>query len=390
MSKGPNKEEQMKEASKAMYRNLFVEFGIADERTVDERVKETFDTIFFGPEDQKFYHEVGYNMGYMRDTGNDDARTEGMSYGMMMAVQMGNKDIFDRLWLWTKTYMYLDEGPNAGYFCWSNATDGTKNADGPAPDGEEFFAMALIFASKRWGDGEGVFDYMSQARELLSVMIHKGEDGSEGRAMWDPDNKLIRFITPLDFSDPSYHLPHFYDLFAEYCNPEDRDFWLEAAKNSRDYLVKACHKDTGLSAEYADFDGTPHVGHEEIFGRHDWYYSDAYRTVANVALDWAWFQADVRFKKIAENLQRFFCETVADHPFGIYAIDGTILEGEALHPVAMTAVNAQASLASDGEHAVQCVQKFWDTPLREGDRRYYDNCLYMFAMLALSGNYRIY
>ncbi|HHT77525.1 MAG TPA: xylanase, partial [Clostridiaceae bacterium] len=118
--------------------------------------------------------------------------------------------------------------------------------------------------------------------------------------------------------------------------------------------------------------------------------SDAYRTVANVALDWAWFGADARFKTIAANHQRFFCETVADHPYGIYAIDGTIIEGEALHPVAMIAVNAQASLASENQYARECVQKFWDTPLREGDRRYYDNCLYLFAMLALSGNYRIY
>lgn len=375
---------------KPNYRNLFVELGIADEATVEKRLKDTFDTIFFGPEGIKFFHTVGDDMGYMRDTGNDDARSEGMSYGMMMAVQMDNKDIFDRLWLWTKTYMYIEKGPNAGYFCWSNATDGTKNADGPAPDGEEFFAMALIFASRRWGDGEGVFNYMAEAKELLSVMIHKGEDGTKGRAMWDPENKLIRFITELDFSDPSYHLPHFYTLFADYCNSEDREFWLEAAQNSRDYLVLACHKETGLSAEYAEFDGTPHVGHQKIFGRHDWYYSDAYRTVANVALDWAWFGADARFKTIAANHQRFFCETVADHPYGIYAIDGTIIEGEALHPVAMIAVNAQASLASENQYARECVQKFWDTPLREGDRRYYDNCLYLFAMLALSGNYRIY
>ena len=27
-------------------------------------------------------------MGYLEDTGNNDARTEGMSYGMMMCVQL--------------------------------------------------------------------------------------------------------------------------------------------------------------------------------------------------------------------------------------------------------------------------------------------------------------
>ncbi len=74
----------------------------------------------------------------------------------------------------------------------------------------------------------------------------------------------------------------------------------------------------------------------------------------------------------------------------MFLIDGTRLEEKALHPVAIVAVNAQAALAADGSHVKECVDRFWNTPLRTGDRRYYDNFLYLFAMLALSGNYRIY
>ena len=40
--------------------------------------------------------------------------------------------------------------------------------------------------------------------------------------------------------------------------------------------------------------------------------------------------------------------------------------------------------------AAEWVEKLWNSPLRTGVRRYYDNCLYMFAFLALSGNYRIW
>lgn len=68
---------------------------------------------------------------------------------------------------------------------------------------------------------------------MLHTCIHKGENGEAGRAMWDPDNHLIRFITEVDFSDPSYHLPHFYELFAQWSYEEDRSFWEEAAKASR-------------------------------------------------------------------------------------------------------------------------------------------------------------
>jgi len=377
--------------STGKYRNLFAECGIPEEE-INKRLEETFQTMFYGSEEERIYHPAGEDMGYMEDTGNHDVRTEGMSYGMMMCVQLNKKEEFDRLWKWAKTYMYLDSGWNQGYFAWSCRTDGTKNANGPAPDGEEFFAMSLFFASKRWGDGEGIFCYSEQARQLLSDCVHKGEEGKQGGPMWNPENKLIDFVVGCGYSDPSYHCPHFYELFAEYANEEDRQFWKEAAAASRAYLVKACHPVTGLSAEYAEYDGSPKVLSEKelkIFGsRHDWFYSDAYRTIANIALDYEWYGKSEELRAIADKIQRFFAETVKDRPEQTYLVDGTVLDQPALHPVGLFATNAQASLAAEGPYAKDFVMKFWNMPLRTGDRRYYDNCLYLFAMLALSGNYR--
>ena len=173
------------------YRNVFLELGLS-EAEVEKRVQDTFNEIFYG-KNKFFFMNEDETMGYMEDTGNHDARTEGMSYGMMMCVQLDHKKEFDCLWNWARTYMFMDEGENAGYFAWSVSTDGVKNAYGAAPDGEEFFAMALFFASHRWGDGEGIFNYSKEARELLHTLIHKGEDGV-GRAMWDPDNHLNKII----------------------------------------------------------------------------------------------------------------------------------------------------------------------------------------------------
>lgn len=372
-----------------VYRNYFAELGIPEEE-ITKRVEECFHTLFYN-ETERIYAEVGEDMGYVTDTGNNDVRTEGMSYAMMMCVQLNKKEEFDRLWKWAKTYMYLDESYyNHGYFCWSNQLDGTKNSEGPAPDGEIFFAMSLLFASHRWGDGEGVFEYSKHAKDILHAMIHKEDNGRDkGENMFDPVNKLIRFITCVDFSDPSYHVPHFLDLYALWAYEEDREFYRQAAEASREYLHKACHPETGLSAEYAHYDGTP-VRMEGPWGEHWHYYSDAYRTIANIGLDYEWFGKDPWQQEIAAKLQKFFCETVKGKDDRVYQIDGTIEEEKALHPVAIIATNAQASLASNGEYADACVKRFWETPMRTGDRRYYDNCLYMFAMLALSGNYRIW
>ena len=371
------------------YRNVFKECGYSEDE-ITKRVEQTFETIFYGKEEERFYHEVGDDMAYMEDTGNHDVRTEGMSYGMMVCVQMNKKEEFDRLWKWVRTYMYIENGPNKNYFVWSCGLDGSKNADGPAPDGEEYFAMALFFASARWGDGEGIFNYGAEAKAILRECVHKGEASHPGEPMWEPSNKLIKFVPGFDFSDPSYHLPHFYELFAKNADPCDRTFWEQAAEASRGYLHLACHPKTGLSAEYADYDGKPHIGHQEIFGRHDWYYSDAYRTIANIGMDHLWFEKDPWQVEIANRLQNFYCAEQKEHWDGVFLTDGTRLEEKALHPVAIGAVNAQASLAADGPYVKECVDRLWDTPLRTGDRRYYDNFLYMFAMLALSGNYRIY
>ena len=52
----------------------------------------------------------------------------------------------------------------------------------------------------------------------------------------EPGHKLIKFIPGVEFTDPSYHLPHFYELFALWADEEDRMFWREAAGNSRGIL----------------------------------------------------------------------------------------------------------------------------------------------------------
>lgn len=363
------------------YRNVLTEMGYSKE-AVEKRMEDVFNEMFYS--DSRIFEAVADDLGYITDTGNDDARSEGMSYGMMFCVQMNKKKEFDQIWNWSKTYMYQTDGPYKGYFSWSHKLDGTRNFDGPAPDGEEYFAMALLFASARWGDGEAPYNYKEQAREILHTCVHKGEN-EPGCPMWDPRNHQIKFVPEADYTDPSYHLPHFYDLFAMMCNPEDRAFWKEAAKASREFLHLACHEKTGLCAEYTEYDGSPRL----MFGK-DYYFSDAYRTVANMSLDNSWFDADEWQKQNAGNVQAFFCENVPDRDYQTYAIDGAVIDRPAMHPVAIIATNAQAALASGGKYAKECVDLFWNTPLRTDKRRYYDNCLYLFAMLALSGNYRIY
>jgi oligosaccharide reducing-end xylanase len=366
-----------------IYPNFLAEAGISDEAALD-KVNAAFDTIFFDPEDN-FCHHTDEDAWCMVDTGNNDARTEGMSYGMMMCVQMDRKDIFDKLWTFSERYMLMKDGPNAGYFRWSVHLDGSSNSDGPAPDGEEYFAMALFMASARWGNGEGSYHYENRAREILRHAVHQHELVPGGEPMWEPENAYIRFVPGMKISDPSYHLPHFYELFSLKADEADRSFWKQAACAARDYIQKSAHPETGLSPEYADYDGKT-----VLLFRKPWvYYSDAYRVAENIALDHLWFGSETVLDMIATRLQDFFARQDMND-LRAYELDGTPQNEPAMHPTAIRAVLGAASIASTSPERIRFLKDFAELPLRKGARRYYDNCLYFFCLLMLTGNYRIY
>jgi oligosaccharide reducing-end xylanase len=113
------------------YRNLFLEAGHT-QADIDAKINAAFQQLFHGEkENQTVYYESGSNdngpLAYLTDFRNHDVRSEGMSYGMMIAVQMNKKAEFDALWNWTKTYMYhaKPEEPGYKFFSWSMNYDGT-------------------------------------------------------------------------------------------------------------------------------------------------------------------------------------------------------------------------------------------------------------------------
>ncbi len=80
-------------------------------KKISAKIDAAFEQLFHGdPETQAVYYPAGQNangpLAYLSDINNHDVRSEGMSYGMMIAVQLDKKAEFDALWNWSKTYMY--------------------------------------------------------------------------------------------------------------------------------------------------------------------------------------------------------------------------------------------------------------------------------------------
>ncbi|HSD85018.1 MAG TPA: glycosyl hydrolase family 8, partial [Anaerolineae bacterium] len=88
------------------YRNLFKELLGKSEAEIQQKIDRAWQQLFYGDDQtERVYYPAGPDMAYIKDIGSDDIRSEGMSYGMMLAVQLNHPEEFDRLWKWAATYM---------------------------------------------------------------------------------------------------------------------------------------------------------------------------------------------------------------------------------------------------------------------------------------------
>jgi len=385
------------------YRNLFLENGHG-KKEIKAKNEAAFRQLFHGDSaTQAVYFEAGRNengtLAYVSDVLHNDVRSEGISYGMMIAVQMDKKAEFDAIWNWAITYMYVSSAdhPSEGYFAWSLKKDGTPNSETPAPDGEEYMVMALYFASARWGDRTGIYNYKEWADRILTTMRHHPSKTGPTKfgprtvhSMVNEEHKMIRFVPNFgkdDFTDPSYHLPAFYELWARWGPAADRAFWAAAADSSRDFFIKVTNPKTGLAPDYANFDGTPYsTPRNKRSGNFSF---DARRTQMSWAVDWSWWHKDTRQQELSNRLQAFFASQGMDTYGTEYTLDGQILNKS--HAKGLVATNAVVSLASTHPLAKDFVEALWNTPVPSAfNERYYDGLLYLMGILHCSGEFRIW
>jgi len=386
------------------YRNLFAENNHSEEQ-IARRTREAYEKLFHGDTlTEAVMFRAGGNengpLAYIRDVLHNDVRSEGMSYGMMIAVQMDRKVDFDALWNWAVTHMYVSDPahPCEGYFLRQLRHDGTSISEIPAPDGEEYMVTALYFAHNRWGSSEGIYGYKAWADKILTAMRHRATKSGPTKsglctvhAMVNEEHKMIRFSPDFregnDFTDPSYHLPAFYELWARWGPEADREFWASAAEASRDFFVKASDTFTGLSSDYAHFDGKPlKASSNPNASNFGW---DSWRTPSNWAVDYAWWGKDSRQKELSNRIQAFFFRQELDSYGSIYSPDGKLVNPD--YRPGLAATLAVTSLAATHYIAPEFVEALWKTPLPlDPGQRYYDGLLYMMSWLHCSGNFRIW
>ncbi len=426
------------------YRDLFAEIGHSPAES-RAKIDKAFQQLFHGDgQEERVYFENGANengtLAYITDWANNDARTEGMSYGMMIAVELNHKREFDAIWNWAHTYMLITDpnNPSVGYFAWSMSTDGTPRSTGAAPDGEEYFVMSLYFAARRWGNGKGIYNYQAEADKILRGMRHHPlltgtgpfrihpddlpfvqpdkpwlspnnrrmaeEMAKSGRTMpvfrfprgpqkqtvgpmVDEAHSMIRFVPEKGRgnTDPSYHLPAFYELWSRWGPKEDREFWAKAADVSRDLFNRVTGPETGLTPDQAHFDGGTAMGWD---GKPTPFSYDSWRSVSNWSVDYLWWRKDPRETVLSDRIQKFLYGQGVDKFVDWYTLDGEPLsDRHSIGMAATTAVGSQA--ATDGPVSKAFVDALWNTPTPSGEQRYYDGMLYLMSLMHCSGEFRI-
>jgi oligosaccharide reducing-end xylanase len=247
------------------------------------------------------------------------------------------------------------------YFRWQGSVNTANPASwavnygaqtGPAPDGEEYFAIALYLADRRWGS-DGAVNYRADADNLARAMINNPAAGGR-TAVINANSNMVVFYpqgNTANYSDPSYHLPAFYEIFAESSAGADAARWQQIAETSRQFLVTSAHPTTGLHP------------------------------------DFAWGSADARMQTQVEKYHAFFSNYLrqGNVTSALFNLDGSGAAGGG--STALTATLAAGALASDAPDRDRYVQNLWEVAQQSGEFRYYQETVYLLGLLATAGQF---
>ncbi len=368
----------------ASYPNPFIDLLGKAQPEIDAKLSTAFDQLFHSTKaDEAIYVPVGTDQAYIHDVFHDDIRSEGIGVCMVVAVELGKRDEFDRLWTYAKANLEETTGAGSGYFD-SICDDADACLD---PYGMEQFATALLFAHGRWGSTPAA-PYGSDALRLIALLRDKeAENGGvvdDVTSVFDGATALPReqpTVANAPYTRSSLQMPAAFELWAEASGDA---FWTRAASAAHAGVVDSADAKTGLWPVDNYFDGTPVAGAD--------FRSVSYRTHFNLALDTAWGRgsaAEIAAETaVADRLLGFFFTIGLDKYGAMYNLDGTVTD--ATRQPGLIAANGALAVASSYVNRKQFVTAVWNEAIPTGPNRYYDGILYLTSLLVLSGQYQIW
>jgi len=198
-----------------------------------------------------------------RDEG--DCISEGVAYGMLLAVGFDDQDAFDKLWA------YYEKHKNSnGVMNWQTDACGAVTSSGSASDGELDAAMALIQAGCKWGG-----TYESEASDLIAAIRNSEVTLCNDLTVLKPGDNF----GGCNEANPSYFAPAYYRIFETMTGDST---WGDLIDDGYTWLATLQAQKDGLVPDWADAAGTPQSGERGDYG------PDASRTPWRIATDYVW------------------------------------------------------------------------------------------------------
>lgn len=309
--------------------------------------------------------------------------SEGIAYGMLIAVYMNEQTMFDEFWKYSQ--QWLDEN---GLMHWYINAAGTEVlGSGAASDADEDIAWALIMADRQWG-GSGSLDdtYANLAKvQIDRVWEHEVLDGKLFKAgdTWGGWAEV----------NVSYFAPSYYRTFADVSGNAG---WLDVVQTTYDTLANSLREENGNSTNglvpaWCTSDGEPNNNVWQDGSAPTHYQYDSCRTPFRIGLDYC-FHSETRAREYVEKTTGFFSAIGAANIVDGYELDGTprpeFGNGQSAAFVGPAAVGGMYT----PEHG-QFVQEAYDQ-VKKLDLvvggEYYDLSWTVISLLMMTGNFLDY
>ena len=215
-----------------------------------------------------------------------DAVSEGVSYGMLLALYADDQEYFDKIFKAAITHRFRA--------CedWRKRFDGgwCENCGGSASDADEDIAAALVFAAKlleknKWRN-TGV-SYSDEARKAVNCV--RGQLSGDGN---DPRDGALKPGNGWGWEvyNPGYFAPAWFRVFKTF-DTENAATWEQAAKRSYELIKMNPGFSNGLVPDWMDGEGRVLNGGPgyNAYLKGQEFFKDAIRMLWRVATDVIWF-----------------------------------------------------------------------------------------------------
>lgn len=324
---------------------------------------------------QRLAHDPGLQVG--------STVSEGIGYGMIIAVYMNDQNLFDELWKYEQLWVGA-----SGLMDWYINDAGTvRLGTGAASDADEDMAWALLMAEKQWGGSGSLGNtYGNIARDLINTIwlneVFESKLLKPGDQWGDWDTINI-----------SYFAPAYYRAFATATGNTGWNNVITTAYDTIDNSLNASNGNTanGLVPAWCTSQGVPNANAFQGGTAPTNYQYDSCRTPFRIGLDWC-LNGFARAKTYVSKTSSFFSSKTAA---GI--VDGYELNGgpRAAHSSGQSAAfvgPATVGAMSDAAYATlitEGYQRVASLGLLVGGE-YYDESWTLISLLMMSGNFLDY